>query len=129
MMVGRVLAGFQAGIITLFVIMAVLLIQTPQDATFSGIPVWIVYAMLIAGLTLLTTRMISGRGPLTIAAVIIMIGLICVGMYLTTRDFFPKHVFDIMAISLAVGVLLGLSWSIALAHSETTLPARKKGGL
>ncbi len=128
-MVGRILAGVQAGVITLSVIVAVLLIQTPKDATFSGIPVWIVYAVLIAGLTPLTTHVLSGKGPLTIAAAIIMLGLVCVGMYITTRDFFPKHVFDIMVLSLAVGLLLGLSWSIALAHSETSMPPRRGGGL
>ncbi len=103
-MIGRVLAGVQAGFVTLAFILAAVLGSAPQGATFSGIPVWSIYAVLIAGLCALAARVLRGRGPLTIAATIIIVGLICEAMYLTCEDFYPKHVGDIMVLAVGMGL-------------------------
>ena len=126
-MIGGVLAGVQAGLVTLAFILAAVLASAPPDAMSAGIPVWSIYAVLIAGLCALAARVLRGRGPITIAATVIIVGLICEAMYLTCEDFYPKHVVDIMVLAVGMGLALGASWSVAVAYSKSS--SKRGGGL
>lgn len=103
---GRILAGVQAGVITLIFIML---------ATFGYISlVEASWALLVAGLGALATYVFRGSNPIAIAIMVVAIGLVCVGVYLLSG-------LRVLAVSLAAGTILGVSWAIAVSYS---LPGR-----
>ena len=121
-----VIAGVQAGVTTLVFILMVVVGYAPSGATAGGFPVWAIYALLVAGLCAMSVYVLSGSGSITIAVTTILVGLMGAGIYFTTRALYPDHVGEIMTISLAMGLALGISWAIAIAYSS---PAKQGVGI
>lgn len=98
----KVLAGFQAGAVTL----AFILIVAFTDVSWAIVG----WSILIAGITILASIVFTGGNAIAIAIAVMIIGLMCVGIFLISG---PK----ILAISLATGVVLGASWLITISYS------------
>ncbi len=104
---GRVIAGIQAGVVTLIFILLAAFGYISLVATG--------WALLLAGLGALGTYIFRGSSSIAIAIMIVVIGLACAGVYLVSG-------LATLAVSLAAGVILGVSWAIAVSYS---LPGRR----
>ena len=106
-----IVAGLQAGIVTLVFILLAGLGYLTGGAVPLVVPTW---AIMIAALTAFTLYVVDKENPIMIAAMVIVFGLMCSSIFLITNAYEPTKVFNVMGIAVTAGLLLGASWSIVL---------------
>lgn len=96
------LAGVQAGVVSLVFILIVILMSVRLPT--------IVGTIIIACLTVLASFVFDKENPILIAVMIIIGGLICAGIFVLGG-------LATLGVSLVAGLILGSSWAIAVNHT------------
>ena len=117
----RVLAGIQAGIVTLAFVLLVVSGYLTGGTFVLVVPTW---SILIASLIAFARYVMDKENPFMIAATVVVFGLLCLTVSLITNAYDAPNVFSVMALSITSGLALGASWSMVIIEPKA---GKKKG--